>query len=299
MLKQFIGALTIATAALTAQASYAVTNTQADVVFIVDESGSMSGEQSFLANTITSLNSALVSKGVTDVQYGVIGYGGSVVPGDLYDTPRLVNDLTSLATAKSGIESLITSGGFEDGYDAIKFAFDNINFRLGAARNFILVTDENRDDTPGSTNTMSSIASLLSSTSTVLNAILNVSSIEDGNGNTTGVIGINNNKDTYTANGSGGFFTTALGTLNSSSNSLDYDSLALNSGGAVWDLNVLRQANETNLWNESFSSAFIDIKVQEITTQPPSGQIPLPAGGWLLLTGLGGLAALRRKRRAA
>jgi|SRR6056297_318978 len=30
-----------------------------------------------------------------------------------------------------------------------------------------------------------------------------------------------------------------------------------------------------------------------------SGQIPLPAGGWLLLTGLGGLAALRRKRRAA
>lgn len=32
---------------------------------------------------------------------------------------------------------------------------------------------------------------------------------------------------------------------------------------------------------------------------PPSGQIPLPAGGWLLLTGLGGLAALRRKRRAA
>jgi hypothetical protein len=299
MLKQFIGAITIATAALTAQTSYAVTNTQADVVFIVDESGSMSGEQDFLANTITSLNSALGLANVTDVKYGVIGFGGRPVSGVPNDPPRLVTGLTTVDAAKTGIESLITSGGFEDGYDAIKFAFDNLSFRAGAARNFILVTDENRDDTPGSTNTMSSIASLLSSTKTVLNAILNVSSIEDGNGNTTGVIGINNNNDAYTADGSGGFFTTALGTLNSSSNSLDYDSLALNSGGAVWDLNVLRQADETNKWNDSFSSAFIDIKVQEITTQPPSGQIPLPAGGWLLLTGLGGLAALRRKRRAA
>ncbi|MHA7851565.1 vWA domain-containing protein [Roseovarius sp.] len=299
MMKHFIGAITIATAALTAQTSYAVTNTQADVVFIVDESGSMAGEQDFLANTITSLNSALGSANVTDVKYGVIGFGGSTTTGGLYDAPRLVTGLTTVDAAKTGIESLITSGGFEDGYDAIKFAFDNLSFRAGAARNFILVTDENRDDTPGSTNTMSSIASLLSSTKTVLNAILNVSSIVDGNGNTTGVIGINNNNDAYTADGSGDFFTTALGTLNSSSNSLDYDSLALNSGGAVWNLNVLRQANDTNKWNDSFSSAFIDIKVQEITTQPPSGQIPLPAGGWLLLTGLGGLAALRRKRRAA
>jgi hypothetical protein len=36
-----------------------------------------------------------------------------------------------------------------------------------------------------------------------------------------------------------------------------------------------------------------------IAGTPPTGVVPLPAAGWLLLGGLGSLAALRRRRRAA
>ena len=49
----------------------------------------------------------------------------------------------------------------------------------------------------------------------------------------------------------------------------------------------------------SFTESFLAIKVEEITTQPPSGNvIPLPAVGWLLLGGLGGLAAMTRRKKA-
>ena len=49
----------------------------------------------------------------------------------------------------------------------------------------------------------------------------------------------------------------------------------------------------------SFTASFLAIKVEEITTQPPSGNvIPLPAVAWLLLGGLGGLAAMTRRKKA-
>jgi hypothetical protein len=37
----------------------------------------------------------------------------------------------------------------------------------------------------------------------------------------------------------------------------------------------------------------------KLKTEITGGQIPLPAGGWLLLSGLGGLAAIRRRKKAA
>jgi hypothetical protein len=73
----------------------------------------------------------------------------------------------------------------------------------------------------------------------------------------------------------------------------NYIDVALGTGGAAWDLNALRAGGDSAL---SFGEAFIDIKVSEIISQPPSNPapIPLPAAGWLLLAGLGGLGALRR-----
>jgi hypothetical protein len=73
----------------------------------------------------------------------------------------------------------------------------------------------------------------------------------------------------------------------------NYTNAALGTGGAAWDLNALRAGGDSAL---SFGVALIDIKESETISQPPSNPapIPLPAAGWLLLAGLGGLGALRR-----
>ena len=62
----------------------ATVNTRSNVVFIVDESGSMSGEQAFLENTvIDKLDTDLLAAGVSDERrYGVVGFGGSVSSND-------------------------------------------------------------------------------------------------------------------------------------------------------------------------------------------------------------------------
>lgn len=52
---------------------------------------------------------------------------------------------------------------------------------------------------------------------------------------------------------------------------------------------------------QGLDSSIINIGTGPIVTPPPSGggltPIPLPAAGWLMLAGLGGLGALSRRRR--
>ena len=47
------------------------------------------------------------------------------------------------------------------------------------------------------------------------------------------------------------------------------------------------------------SHSFFKVKAISFKDVPPPEVIPLPAAGWLLLGGLGGLAALKRRRKAA
>lgn len=278
-----------------ADAAMATTiNTTSNVVFIVDESGSMSGEQAFLRNVvIDKLDADLAAAGVTSRSYGVIGYGG---PNS--GVPRLRDDaiLDDAATTKTNLGTLVTSGGTEDGYQAIQFALDNLQFTAGAAINFILVTDEDRD--VESSDTFASIKAALTSRNILLNAIINNPFTSD-NKVASEVLGIDSDGRAFFDAGAGTFGTDTGAVIGNGSGTTetDYAELALQTGGAAWNLNLLRAGGDKAI---AFANAFIDIKVQEITTQPPSpGVIPLPAGGWLLLTGLGGIAALRRRKKAA
>lgn len=45
-------------------------------------------------------------------------------------------------------------------------------------------------------------------------------------------------------------------------------------------------------------NGFTSLAFQGVERPPISANVPLPAAGWLMLAGLGGLAALRRRRRA-
>lgn len=261
----------------------------ADVVAIVDESGSMSGEHAWLGGMITSLDSELVTKGLTSNQYGLVGFGGSsthlgghthLVGGAQFGTAA------QFSTATGG---LLINGGTEDGYSGIAKA-NSYTFRSGSARNYILVTDEDRDILSASPYNYSNILTSMTSTGTLLNAVINASF---RCGDNSVALGMASGGTGYKADGLGGYTTCTGATAVSGAGSTiaDYVNLALATGGAAWDLNQLRAGGLTAT---SFTNAFVDLKVDEIQKQTVSE----PGSLALIGLGLAGLAAARRRAKS-
>ena len=264
-----------------------------DVVVIVDEYGSMNYEQTWLGTVIPQLDTALQNQGIVGNRFGLVGFGTSnqTLGRSLPVGGAKFGNSAEFATATN---SLLLNGSFEDGYSAIDFALNNYTFREGAAVNFILVTDEDRDNGNSSLNFNNILARLKrnpqdNKDDILLNAIVDANFVNNS-------LGVNSEGNAYIANGSGGYTTTQLPqpltnfvTRDFGTTKLDYIDLALDSGGAGWDLNQLRDGGLTGT---SFAKAFIDIKVEEIKNQ----QIPEPGlvlG--LLSAGVLGVISLGKK----
>ena len=271
----------------------------ADVVVLMDESGSMAGEQTWIKPTITTLDGKLNTAGLTPNQYGSVGFAVGGGPGltryfnvPAPGTSNTVGGLTNAFGTAANFQTLTysTGGGTEDGWAAITAA-NAYSFRAGSARNYILVTDEDRDASQAGL-TYAGVLASMTSTDTLLNAIVNTAFTCAGV-STNVVLGIDSKGNCYIADGSGGYTTGTGGAAASpgSTTVTQYVNMALATGGAAWNLNLLRAGGLTAT---SFTAAFVDIKVQEIITPPAD----VPEPGSLALLGVAGLAfGLARRRK--
>jgi hypothetical protein len=262
----------------------------------------MSGEQNWIKPTITTLDGKLVTAGLTPNQYASVGFSVGGGPGLTryfnVPAPGTSNTVAGLArpfgtAADFQTLSYSTGGSIEDGWAAINAA-NALSFRAGAGRNYILVTDEDRDSTSTSnTLTYAGVLASLTGSGTLLNAIVNATF--SCGGVTAGVLGIDSDGTCYIADGSGGYTTGVGGVAVSGEGTTiaNYVDMALASGGAAWNLNLLRAGGLTAT---SFTAAFVDIKVEEIITNPP-GQVPEPSTYALMLAGLGLLGFMARRKR--
>ncbi|WP_161484646.1 vWA domain-containing protein [Kosmotoga arenicorallina] len=118
----------------------------ADIVFLVDTTGSMSDEISGIKSSIQDFLQALIDAGY-DAKASIIPFGDyapsdPVYEGANYSTPFI--NLSSPGAASDYSTELVAYGGRdlpENIYGAIMFAWNNINWRPHAERVIILLTD--------------------------------------------------------------------------------------------------------------------------------------------------------------
>jgi hypothetical protein len=129
-------ALALGTLAVSSAAHAAIL---ADVVWVIDTSGSMGDDISQVKARILEFDTAMTANGI-DARYGAVRFGGAA---------SLIQNITDFATftAVGSPFTLLgaTGGGTEDGSAAIQTAL-GAAFRPGSVRNIILLTDEDDDD---------------------------------------------------------------------------------------------------------------------------------------------------------
>lgn len=221
----------------------------ADIVLLVDESGSMVEEHAWI-----SMMTQFLDQGLRDVdigveprnKFGVVGFGDDCNEGNVFGRVLLSSTQEIFTTADNVsdfTENLNVGGRKEDGYSAISVALESYPFR-NVARQFILISDEDRDILAENL-TRAGVRSLLEDAGILLNAVINEEFQGAIDARALGVDGTGNayvydpsiRNSFRVLEGSG----TSVPDSAYGTTSTDYSQLALDLGGAAWDLNQLRQ----------------------------------------------------------
>jgi len=290
--------------------------TTADILFVVDESGSMEGAHNWLEGMIVNFDQELRNAGITSNRYALVGYGSYDYEGHF--DPHKHNSWMTPSGFKTEVGRLVSNGAEEDGYNAIHYALNNYSFRSAsnadAALNIILVTDEDRDKLNRSL-TYGSMLTELEQFNAMLNVVVDVNYGSFGTG-VEGALGVDYQGVAYLPDGSGNYVTSTdtryraiqQDGIGNKTTANDYIKLAWDTGGAGWDLSQMVASD--SLLNDSFSRAFIDIKVKEIVGDDDDGDddpnpdpdpdpdpVVVPVPGTMLLSALGvGLVGYLRRR---
>lgn len=221
----------------------------ADLMFVVDGSGSMGDDFTDLgAGMTTFVNALQADPRMGSVRVGLVRYSLN----QLLEI-NLTDDLTVFDGLSRGKGNFAT----ENPLQAIDFALTNsaITYRPDAVKTIILITDEEGDDF----GTYSNVHG-------------------------TGVSALNTLLDDL------GFLNNIIHNPAKKGSTENYSQIA-RPYGALFDIAEFR-ADPT-----SFLSAFAKVKVQEFAdVQQSLNAVPLPAGAWFLIGGLGALAFVRRRK---
>ncbi len=117
---------------------------QGDIVFVIDESGSMQPYIDTVKANVDSFVQQLADNGV-DYQLGLVGFGWNDNP-----NPHVVTQLTADKDVfVVGLNTLVAYGGYEPGFDAVTLglsgAMEPAPFRAEAGTCVIMITDEDAD----------------------------------------------------------------------------------------------------------------------------------------------------------
>ena len=250
----------------------------ADVIVVMDESGSMMGAQVFSVGMIQNLDLALAAAGVGDGtkgtnRYGLVGFGGDdgfwgggnhqIGHSHLMPGGAVWGSAADYATAAT---TLTVLGFDEDGYSGIQYALDNYPFRSDATKFVILVTDEPRALIEPYL-TYSTTLSALQAHGATLQGILSVS-ITDSVGNMA--LAADSHGLAYLADGLGGFTTAPVGSITDWWGGVmaDYGDMVFATGGIVGDI---YQINQGGLPATSFGKAMIASIVSQATGRVAAG----------------------------
>lgn len=248
------------------------------VAFVVDESGSMRGEHEWLRSTVETLETNLQRRNIGRLrqnEYALVGFGhkddadptrerGKVLMGD--------SGCGSAQDLRNALDSMFVDGRLEDGYSAISTALAGIPCLQqprppNTACQVILATDEGRDIlTPWVFQT---ILEQLRRYDCVLNVVV----WEQMRGRATEsspwvrALGVSEGTGAVIAQDNDQFVIVPHGIAFKDSGHEDtheaYVELAAATGGAAWDLDMLR----TERYRQSFTNGFIEVKIQEIERQ--------------------------------
>lgn len=124
----------------------------ADIVFLIDRSGSMSDEIAAVDARAEQFADALAASGI-DYRLGMVKFGND---GDGDTNPFVFgggNMTTDISVFKNWLHGP-TPGGTEPGFHAIRLAISTFAFRPGAQIVFVIITDEDADEPIEFTNTI-------------------------------------------------------------------------------------------------------------------------------------------------
>lgn len=242
----------------------------ADVVFVVDESGSMQDNHEWIRMVASRLDQAFKDRGLGIGSRGnlfaLVGFGRNTSP---EREGIVLSNLTSVEGFLNASQNLATDGLFEDGYSGIEVALDQIRLRENSFRVMILVSNEARLALIGKEDlTRERIEQRLQDSNFVLNAVVSQGILYDQNDDESFAFAVDNNGTAYSFTSITDFMQTPNGlphpdpSFTVGSTYEDYSRLALNLGGAVFDIRQLVAGGNILA---PFTDAFIYVKVEEVS----------------------------------